>query len=131
MGILMKSVGVIQGYAIVAGLFDIRKITETRQKIIKMDNFFYIFRLQLERIKGIWKHPCKKVQETANEHDYLYKTTTMIKRHFRIFVSATSFPFDSRPHSHKIFTMLIQMFGISGVLYHGWGRCSIKSFFFG
>ena len=36
-GILIKSMGVIQGYAIVAGLFDVCENTETPLKLIKLD----------------------------------------------------------------------------------------------
>ena len=35
-----------------------------------------------------------------------------------LFASTTSLPLDTTPHSHKRFTMLIHVFGIS-VLYHG------------
>ena len=42
MGILLKSMGSIQGYAIVAGLFEICENTETRLKLIKMDNSLHM-----------------------------------------------------------------------------------------
>ena len=37
---------------------------------------------------------------------------------------------ETRPHSHIMFTMLIYVFGISGVVFHRDGGCSIKSFRF-
>ena len=39
----MKSTGVKQGYTIVAGLFEICKSTETRLKLIKMDNSLHMY----------------------------------------------------------------------------------------
>ena len=38
MGIIKKSMRVIQGYTIVPGLFDICQNTENRQKLIEIDN---------------------------------------------------------------------------------------------
>ena len=42
MGILMKSMQVIQRYAIVAELFEICENTETELKLIKMDNSLHM-----------------------------------------------------------------------------------------
>ena len=43
MGILMKSMRVIQGYDIVAGLFEICENTKIRLKLIEMDNTLHIY----------------------------------------------------------------------------------------
>ena len=59
---------VIQGHAIVAGLLEICKNTENRLKLVEMDNF-YICRLQLERIKGIYQFLFKNCKEAVKEHE--------------------------------------------------------------
>ena len=42
MDTLMKSMGVIQEYAIVAGLFEICKNTENQLKLVEMDNSLHM-----------------------------------------------------------------------------------------
>ena len=43
MGILLKCIGVIQGYAIVAGLLNLCENTETGLKLIKIDNSLHMW----------------------------------------------------------------------------------------
>ena len=66
MGIFMISMGVIQRYAIVAGIFEICKHTENRLflKLVEIGNYF---QLQLERMIGIYMYQfsCKNLQRNS------------------------------------------------------------------
>ena len=75
--------------------------------------------MQLERMKGIDQLSCNKCGETVKEHVYIYKTAMIKKDTFSgfYFASETSYPRDTRPHFHIMFTILIHVFGIRGVLY--------------
>ena len=57
----MKSMGVIQGYRIVPGVFEMSENTNTRLNLSNW-TILYICRLHLERIKGICQISCKIVQ---------------------------------------------------------------------
>ena len=60
----MKSIGVLQGYAIVAGLFEIRKNREIRLKFIKIDNSLHrliIVRKNERNLSNFMQNSAKKM----------------------------------------------------------------------
>ena len=64
MDILKKSMRVIQGYTLVARLFDIYKTQNIEFNLSKLI-ILYIRRLQLERMKGIYRVSCQKLRRNC------------------------------------------------------------------
>ena len=93
MGILIKSMGVIQGYTIVAGLFETCENTETGLKLIEMDNSLHIW-ITVRKNQITWSNFMQNSVKNLPKNTIIYIKQ---QRFSFFFLTATSSPLIQDP----------------------------------